>query len=66
MGLLGFDVPKTEIDALFDAFDPDGSGAMEFKELQRCSGTRRPPPTRRRSSARGGVGRGGRAREGQE
>ena len=35
MPLLGFDVPAKEIDILFDQFDPDGSGEMGFRELQK-------------------------------
>ena len=65
MGLLGFDVPKTEIDALFDAFDPDGSGAMEFKELQKMLRHTAPAAdpkavvsARRASVAAGGRGKG--------
>ena len=65
MGLLGFDVPKTEIDALFDAFDPDGSGAMEFKELQKMLRHAAPAAdpkavvsARRASVAAGGRGKG--------
>ena len=34
MPALGFDIPVAEIDALFDANDPDRSGNMEFKELK--------------------------------
>ena len=35
MPQLGFDLPTTAIDALFDEYDPDKSGVMDFKELQR-------------------------------
>ena len=28
MPLLGFEVPKEEVDKLFDSMDPDGSGAL--------------------------------------
>lgn len=35
MPLLGFDLPVQAIDALFDEYDPDGSGVMDFKELQK-------------------------------
>ena len=31
---MGFDIPVADIDALFDANDPDHSGQMEFKELK--------------------------------
>jgi len=34
MPMLGFDVPVADIDKLFDANDPDGSGEMDFKELK--------------------------------
>tara|TARA_B110001452_G_scaffold265054_1_gene269095 strand:- start:1206 stop:2252 length:1047 start_codon:yes stop_codon:yes gene_type:complete len=33
MPLLGLEVPLEEIDALFDSWDPDGSGHLELKEL---------------------------------
>ena len=33
MAPLGIQVSKEEAGALFDAFDPDGSGAIEYKEL---------------------------------
>jgi len=33
MPLLGLEVPKKEIDALFDSWDPDGSGKLELKEI---------------------------------
>ena len=35
MPMLGFNVPKVEIDALFDEWDPDGSGSLSLKELNR-------------------------------
>ena len=36
MPLLGLkDVPKKDIDAVFDSFDPDGSGELEMKELEK-------------------------------
>ena len=35
MPLLGLDVPRVAVDALFDQFDPDGSGNIDFKELQK-------------------------------
>ena len=34
MPMLGFYVPVADIDKLFDANDPDGSGEMDFKELK--------------------------------
>ena len=33
--LLGLDAPAAEVDALFDTWDPDGSGSIDFKELQK-------------------------------
>ena len=33
MPLLGFNVPRKEIDLLFESFDPDGSGTIELGEL---------------------------------
>ena len=41
MPKLGFDVPTKDIDALFDSFDPDGSGSIDFTELKKML---RPPP----------------------
>ena len=35
MPLIGFDVPRKEIDALFDEWDPDGSGTIELNELNK-------------------------------
>ena len=36
MPLLGLkDVPKKEIDAVFDSLDTDGGGQLEMKELER-------------------------------
>ena len=35
MPLLGLDVPRSEMDALFDSWDADGSGSIEHKELNR-------------------------------
>ena len=32
---LGLNVPSAHLDALFSAFDPDGSGQIEFRELDR-------------------------------
>ena len=34
MTMLGFEVPKSEVDALFDVWDPDGSGQLTMDELQ--------------------------------
>ena len=33
MRLLGFEVADAEIDLLFDSWDPNGSGVLEFPEL---------------------------------
>ena len=35
MPMLGLDVPVEDVDALFDTWDPDGSGMLELKELTR-------------------------------
>ena len=35
MPLLGLDVPRSEMDALFDSWDADGSGSLELKELNK-------------------------------
>ena len=35
MPLLGLDVPRAEVDALFDSWDPDRSGSVELAELSR-------------------------------
>ena len=35
MGEMKFNVPPLEIDALFDEWDPDGSGALELKEISK-------------------------------
>ena len=43
MPALGFDIPVKEIDALFDANDPDRSGKMEFKELKQMLKPHRGP-----------------------
>ena len=36
MPMLGFEATKKEIDDLFDSWDPDGGGTLDFKELQRA------------------------------
>ena len=33
---LGYDVPKVEVDALFDSFDKDGNGTIDYRELGRA------------------------------
>ncbi len=35
MKKLGLDLPDKEVDALFDSWDPDGGGTLDFKELQK-------------------------------
>ena len=35
MPLLGLEVPRAEVDALFDSWDPDGSGSLEIPELNK-------------------------------
>ena len=51
MPLLGFDVPKPEIDALFDQFDPDLTGQVEYvelkKHLQKFKVDKPPPPAKK-------------------
>merc|ERR1712083_1037057 len=34
MPMLGLEVPKREIDKVFDEFDPDGSGEISYTELK--------------------------------
>jgi hypothetical protein len=36
VALLGIDVPSHEVDRLFESYDRDGGGAIEFQELQRA------------------------------
>ena len=31
--LLGLDVPRKDVDALFDVWDPDGTGRFDYREL---------------------------------
>ena len=33
--LLGFEASKKDIDELFDTWDSDGGGSLDFKELRR-------------------------------
>ena len=40
MPLLGFDASKKDIDELFNSWDKDGGGSLDFKELQKIL---RPP-----------------------
>lgn len=35
MGVLGFDVPRAEMDRLFDSWDTSGDGAIDFRELNK-------------------------------
>ena len=35
MPKLGFDVPKEQIDEVFNGFDPDGSGEVSYTELKK-------------------------------
>ena len=35
MPMLGLEVSKQDIDALFDSWDPDGSGQLELGELNK-------------------------------
>ena len=34
MDVLGLSVPRAEVDALFDSWDRDGSGKLDFNELR--------------------------------
>lgn len=46
--LLGLSASKADVDSLFDSFDPDGSGTIEFKEINAMLRTReekKPLPT---------------------
>uniref|UniRef100_A0A7S2NPK6 EF-hand domain-containing protein n=1 Tax=Haptolina brevifila TaxID=156173 RepID=A0A7S2NPK6_9EUKA len=58
MPLLGMDLPTKAIDELFDQYDPDRSGVMEFAELQKM--LRKPAA----SSAPSGGGGWGKAKSG--
>ena len=35
MGQLGLEAHRKEIDALFESWDPDGSGSIEYAELNK-------------------------------
>ena len=35
MPALGLSLPKIDVVALFDSWDPDGSGVLELKELEK-------------------------------
>ena len=44
--LFGLEAPREAVDTLFDSFDPDGSGTIEFRELHRLLRTTvAPAPT---------------------
>ena len=56
MPLLGFDVPKFQVDNLFDSFDADGSGTIEYDELRKVlqsasTSPSKSPEMRKKSSA---------------
>eukprot|EP00964_Phaeocystis_antarctica_P155487 scaffold124713_cov36-Phaeocystis_antarctica.AAC.1 len=36
MVALGLDVPRKDVDALFDTFDPDGGGSIDYNELNKA------------------------------
>ena len=36
MVALGIDVPRKGVDALFDTFDPDGGGSIDYNELHKA------------------------------
>ena len=44
MPRLGFELPKEAINGLFDEYDPDGTGVMDFKELQKMLKPTPKPP----------------------
>ena len=44
MPVLGLEVSVKEMDAIFDEFDPDGSGSIGYTELKK-SLTSKPKPT---------------------
>ena len=44
MPALGLEVPERDIDSLFDEWDKDGGGSLDFKELQKI--LRAPPPAK--------------------
>ena len=49
MPMLGLDVSAGEIDKLFDRWDKDGGGSLDFKELQKVL---RPPEAKAATAAR--------------
>ena len=53
MHYLGFSVSRAELQELFSAFDPDGSGSIEYRELNTLLRKRAAPPTRRAPPQRG-------------
>ena len=51
---LGLEVPKEAIDGLFDEWDADGGGSLEFKELSKIlSSARSPPPLKQAATVAG-------------
>ena len=36
MPALGIEAPDAAVDALFDSFDPDGGGSIEYNELNKA------------------------------
>ena len=52
--MLGMDLPTKAIDDLFDSYDPDKSGVMEFAELQKML---RKAPSAPAGGAAGGWGK---------
>ena len=44
MPAIGLDVSVQEVDALFDSWDQDGGGVLNFKELSKVLRSTPPPP----------------------
>ena len=44
MPLLGFEASKKDIDELFNSWDSDGGGSLDFKELRRILSAPTPAP----------------------
>ena len=55
MTRMGLDLPAKDVDALFDTWDPSGSGSMDLKELQKAL---RPKPSSAGAAAGAAAGAG--------
>ena len=51
MPMLGLDVPRNVLDELFDSWDKDGGGSLDFRELQKI--LKAPPPKEKVQKATG-------------